>query len=55
MLSVQVANEICVNLIKKAGFNEDKISQLIESFYDKYPIIEMDENILLGVHAKHVR
>ncbi|MCE7920481.1 MAG: PIN domain-containing protein [Chloroflexi bacterium CFX1] len=47
MLSVQVVNEICVNLIKKAGFNEDKISQLIESFYDKYPIIEMDDNILL--------
>lgn len=48
MLSVQVVNEICVNLIKKADFSEEQISQLIQSFYEKYPIVEMDENILLA-------
>lgn len=47
ILSVQVINELCVNLIKKAGFTEEKISQLIEALYEKYPIIEMDESILL--------
>jgi predicted nucleic acid-binding protein len=47
ILSVQVINEICVNLIKKAGFTEGQISQLIEAFYEKYPIVEMDEGILL--------
>lgn len=47
VLSVQVINEICVNLIKKAGFTEEQISQLIEAFYEKYPIVELDENILL--------
>ena len=47
MLSIQVVNEICVNLIKKARFSEEQICQLIESFYEKYPIVEMDENILL--------
>ena len=47
ILSVQVINEICVNLIKKAGFTEEQISQLVEAFYEKYPIIEMDESILL--------
>ena len=47
ILSVQVINELCVNLIKKAGFTEDQISQLIEALYEKYPIIEMDESILL--------
>ena len=47
ILSVQVINEICVNLIKKAGFAEEQISQLIEALYEKYPIVEMDENILL--------
>ena len=47
MLSVQVVNEICVNLIKKASFSEEQISQLIEALYEKYPIVEMDENILL--------
>jgi predicted nucleic acid-binding protein len=32
ILSVQVINEICVNLIKKAGFTEAQISQLVEHF-----------------------
>ena len=47
MLSAQVVNEICVNLIKKAGFSEEQISQLIEALYEKYPIVETDESILL--------
>ena len=47
ILSLQVINEICVNLIKKAGFTEEQISQLIEAIYEKYPVVEMDENILL--------
>ena len=47
ILSVQVINELCVNLIKKAGFTEEQISQLIEALFEKYPIIEMDESILL--------
>ncbi|MCC6298077.1 MAG: PIN domain-containing protein [Anaerolineales bacterium] len=47
VLSVQVINEICVNLIKKADFTEEQISQLIEALYEKYPIVETDESILL--------
>ncbi|HRQ32038.1 MAG TPA: PIN domain-containing protein [Anaerolineales bacterium] len=47
ILSGQIINELCVNLIKKAGFAEEQISQLIEALYEKYPIIEMDESILL--------
>ena len=47
MLSIQVVNEICVNLIKKAGFSEVQISELIEALYEKYPIVELDESILL--------
>jgi len=47
ILSIQVINELCVNLIKKAGFTEEQISQLIEALYEKYPVVEMDENILL--------
>jgi predicted nucleic acid-binding protein len=47
MLSVQVINEVCVNLIKRANFSEEQISQLIEGFYEKYPIVELDESILL--------
>jgi predicted nucleic acid-binding protein len=47
VLSVQVINEICVNLIKKANFTEEQISHLVEGLYEKYPIVEMDEGILL--------
>jgi predicted nucleic acid-binding protein len=47
IISVQVINELCVNLVKKAGFTEDQISRLIEALYEKYPIIETDESILL--------
>ena len=36
-----------MNLIKKAGFTEEQISQLVEALYEKYPIVEMDEGILL--------
>ena len=46
-ISVQVINEVCVNLIKKAGFGETQISALIESFYEDYPVVEVDLTILL--------
>jgi predicted nucleic acid-binding protein len=47
-VSTQVINEVCVNLIKKAGFSEEQISELIESFYEDYPVVEIDSTILLS-------
>lgn len=47
VISTQVINEVCVNLLKKAHFTEDQISQLIASFYEKYPVIELDKPTLL--------
>ena len=35
LASVQVINEVCVNLIKKYKFNETEIEKLIRSFYGK--------------------
>lgn len=35
-LSTQVINEVCLNLIKKAGMAEADIQNLIECFYSKY-------------------
>lgn len=35
-LSAQVINEVCLNLIKKAGMAEADVQNLIESFYSKY-------------------
>ncbi len=41
VVSSQVINEVCFNLIKKAGFDEAKIQNLIESFYTNYEVIEI--------------
>jgi predicted nucleic acid-binding protein len=34
VVSVQIINEVCVNLMKKAGFSELQVSQLIASFLE---------------------
>lgn len=41
VVSSQVINEVCFNLIKKANFNEADIQNLIESFYANYEVIEI--------------
>ncbi len=46
-ISTQVINEVCVNLIKKARFPEEKIRNLIESFYNKYNVIKINREIIL--------
>ncbi len=45
-ISIQVINEVCVNLIKKAGFTEQQIRQLIDAFYEKYVVAELDHDTL---------
>jgi len=52
-LSVQVINEVSVNLIRKFKFTESAIQTLIRSFYQKYVVCPMNEAILL--EASHVR
>jgi predicted nucleic acid-binding protein len=47
IISVQVINEVCVNLIKKAHFTEEQIRQLIETFYETYPVVILDQAILV--------
>ncbi|MEW6102760.1 MAG: PIN domain-containing protein [bacterium] len=47
MLSTQVLNEVCVNLLKQANFTEEQVCQLIESFYEKYPVTELNKSVLL--------
>ena len=46
VVTPQVINEVCVNLIKKADFKEDQIRELIESFYAKYRVISLDRALL---------
>jgi predicted nucleic acid-binding protein len=48
IISTQVVNEVCVNLIQKAQFNEVKIAQLIKAFYAKYGVIEIGREVMLA-------
>jgi len=50
-VSIQVINEACVNLIKKAYFSEQQIQQLIESFYAKYVVVELSKPVVLKASA----
>ena len=47
VISTQVVNEICVNLIRKVGFSEEKIRDLVESLYSKYAVFELSQDVLL--------
>lgn len=47
IINPQVINEICVNLIKKAQFDELSIQQLINSFYHRYNVGVIDKSTLL--------
>jgi len=48
VISTQIVNEICVNLIKKADFSEGEIQNLIGSLYRKYTVFELSQDILLS-------
>jgi len=47
ILSTQVINEVCVNLLKKANFSEQDIQALVTSFYQRYFIIDFSRDFLL--------
>ena len=47
VVSVQVINEVAVNLIKKASVSELDIQRLVRSFYSRYPVWSLDENSLI--------
>jgi predicted nucleic acid-binding protein len=47
VISTQVINEVCVNLIKKARFDEAGIRNLVESFYSKYRVAGVSQSLLL--------
>ena len=47
VVSIQIINEVCVNLIRKAAFSEEKIAQLILAFFAAYDIAETNQETLL--------
>jgi predicted nucleic acid-binding protein len=48
VVSSQVINEVCVNLLRKAHVPESKVRELVRSFYQKYPVIMLDESLQLA-------
>lgn len=51
--STQVINEVCVNLLKKAGFSEAQVQELIISFYERHLVGQLGKETLL--HASSLR
>ena len=47
VVSTQIVNETCVNPMKKIGFSEIQIRDLIASFYQRYNVCELSRDILL--------
>jgi predicted nucleic acid-binding protein len=45
VVSSQVINEVCVNLLRKGRVSETNIEQLVRSFYHKYPVVMLDEAV----------
>jgi predicted nucleic acid-binding protein len=39
---------VCVNLLKKAHVPETEIRELIRSFYRKYPVVLLDQEVEIG-------
>lgn len=46
-VSTQVINEVCTNLLKKAALDEQKIRDMIVSFYNSCTVLEFNYTLLL--------
>jgi predicted nucleic acid-binding protein len=53
--STQVINEVCVNLIKKAGFSEEQIQELVSAFYERHTVAQPGLATLLRASALRAR
>ncbi len=48
VVSTQIVNEVCLNLLKKADFTEEQIRRLIRSFYQRYSVTVIDQTTMLA-------
>jgi predicted nucleic acid-binding protein len=55
IISSQVINEVCVNLLKKARLPEAEIQELVRSFYRKYPVVGLDQEVQVGASELRAR
>jgi len=47
VISTQVINEVCANILKKTSLSETELQELISTFYKKYIVIDINQEILL--------
>ncbi len=47
VVSIQVINEVCVNMLRKTSLPEKDIQALIIAFYGKYTVVDIDKVTLL--------
>jgi predicted nucleic acid-binding protein len=47
VVSTQVINEICVNMLRKANANESTVQKLIRSFFHRYDVVLLEETVML--------
>lgn len=53
VLSTQVINEVCCNLLRKADYSEVEIQQTIRNFQARYPILNVTADVIR--HASSLR
>ncbi len=46
VLSTQVVNEVCVNLLKKAKFTEEELRDVADDFFNQYRVVEANQTII---------
>lgn len=48
LISTQVVNEVCVNLIRKAQRTEDEIRRVVPAFYTQHRVTPIHESTMLA-------
>ena len=48
ILSTQVINEVCVNLLRKARRSENEIRQVVQAFYARHRVVPISELTMLA-------
>ena len=47
VVSTQIINEVCSNLVRKAGYSNARCRRLVSAFYRRCPVIVFDRDLLL--------
>lgn len=47
VISSQIVNEICNNMLRKFGVSEEDIRKLVRSLYRRYLVVELNRDIIL--------